>query len=385
MILFFISSIYYNVQAQQVQSLHDQILGEFSNQITDYNNAQIHTGDNPLMIINTHDTLYVTNSGSNTVSVTDTGTNTKIKDIEVGLNPSYMNFVGSMDTLYVSNRESGGISVIDPITNKLVAGITFKINPFNSGSITCNDSIQPTINRLIYIYPNTPCVAIPNNGFEFSSWVKNLDNNSTETIKTSYVTTSLLNSFLNIFGIKSEDKDAILSITEFGSFTANFKVAPPTIPSEYLIGLYTIVVTTIIGWSIPSIIGWIKSRGDIRKLNYYHKRIFNLYDDGKLDEKDIEKLDNLKISISDNYAKGKINSEHYANLKDEISLLYQEICNKKIDSLSNSLSSAEKANSLQKIKNDILDLYSKGKINELHYNLLEKKMSSYIDDSRTVN
>ena len=284
------------------------------------------------------------------------------------------------NALYVSNFGSGGISLIDPISDKLVAGITFKIIPFNSGSIKCNDNIQPSINRLIYIYSNTQCNAIPNNGFEFSSWVKNLDGNATETIKTSYVTTSLLDSFLNIFGIKSENIDAKLNITEFGSFTANFRAAPPTIPNEYLIGLYTIVVTTVIGWSIPSIIGSIKSRGYIRKLNHYHKIITSLYDDGKLDEKDIKKLDDLKVSISDDYAKGKISNEHYIKLKDEISVLYQQIYNKKLDSLNHSLSSHEDSNLLQHIKNDILDSYSKGKINELHYNLLEKRMSSYRDD-----
>ena len=50
------------------------------------------------------------------------------------------------------------------------------------------------------------------------------------------------------------------SETKFGSFTANFKALPPAIPSEYLLGLFTIVASTIIGWSIPSIIGWTKSK-----------------------------------------------------------------------------------------------------------------------------
>lgn len=120
---------------------------------------------------------------------------------------------------------------------------------------------------------------------------------------------------------------------------------------------------------------------EIRKLNYYHKEIFKLYDDGKLDEKDIDKLDILKNSISDDYAKGKINAEHYANLKDEISILYQEIYNKKLDSLNHSSSSAE-GRSLQKIKDKILDVYSKGKMNELHYNLLIQKISEFKNENK---
>ena len=58
-----------------------------------------------------------------------------------------------------------------------------------------------------------------------------------------------------------------------------------------------------------------------------------MYDDGKLDQDDIQSLDNLRSDISDAYAKGKINDQHYTNLKDEISILYEEIYQKKIDSI----------------------------------------------------
>src|SRR3712207_7449561 len=40
--------------------------------------------------------------------------------------------------------------------------------------------------------------------------------------------------------------------------------------------------SVVVGLSIPSIVGWIKSKMDARKLNYYHKKIASLYgDDGK--------------------------------------------------------------------------------------------------------
>ena len=131
------------------------------------------------------------------------------------------------------------------------------------------------------------------------------------------------------------------------------------------------------GWSIPSIIGWVKSKGDIKKLSHYHKKIASLYNDGKLDEKDIEPIDKLSINIADSYSKGKINNEHYTNLKDEISVLYHQIYDKKIDSLNHSFSFAERINSLQIIKNDIADLYSKGKIKELHYHMLKEKLLDF--------
>ncbi len=58
---------------------------------------------------------------------------------------------------------------------------------------------------------------------------------------------------------------------------ANFKKLPPAVPSEYLIPLYGIIISTVVGWSIPSIMGWTKSKGDAKKLNYYHKEIISLY------------------------------------------------------------------------------------------------------------
>ena len=180
-----------------------------------------------------------------------------------------------------------------------------------------------------------------------------------------------------MLGIESKNADSQLNITEFGTFTANFRVAPPAIPNEYLIGLYTIVASTMVGWSIPTIIGWIKSRQNIRKLNYYHKKINLLFKDGKLDDNDIEPLDKLKTNISDAYAKGKINAEYYSNLKDEISVLYQEIINKRIQLLNNVSDKGDKQKTIEKIKDDIYDAYSKTKLTKLHYNLLNKKILEY--------
>jgi len=72
----------------------------------------------------------------------------------------------------------------------------------------------------------------------------------------------------------------------------------------------------------PSITGWIKSKADARKLNYYHKQIASLYrDDSKLDENDIEALDQLRSNIVDAYSKGKINDKHYDLLNKAISNL----------------------------------------------------------------
>ena len=108
------------------------------------------------------------------------------------------------------------------------------------------------------------------------------------------------------------EDEAILNVTKFGSFTANFKELPSPVPPEFWLQSYVLVNTVIAGLSIPSIVGWIKSKMDSRKLNYYHKKIASLYwDDGKLDENDIQPLNRLRNSILDAYSKGKINEKHY--------------------------------------------------------------------------
>jgi hypothetical protein len=185
---------------------------------------------------------------------------------------------------------------------------------------------------------------------------------------------------LDFFDSKPKEPEAILNITKFGRFTANFKEIPPPVSSEYLVPLYGIIITTIVGWSIPSIIGWTKSKRDVGKLNYYHKQITSLYGDGKLDEKDIGALDLLRSNIIDAYSKGKLNEKHYESLKNETSVLYDKIFRKRIDDeiLNNNNNPSNRKTieeKLNKIRKDIKYAYSEGKINEKHYDLLNKDIS----------
>jgi hypothetical protein len=85
------------------------------------------------------------------------------------------------------------------------------------------------------------------------------------------------------------------------------------------------------GSSIPSIIGWTRSKRDVRKLNYFHKQISLLNGDGKVDEKDIESLDQLRGNIIDAYSRGNLNEKHYENLKNETSVYYEKIFRRRID------------------------------------------------------
>ena len=62
----------------------------------------------------------------------------------------------------------------------------------------------------------------------------------------------------------------------------------------------------------------------------------SLYDDGKLDENDTEHLNMINKNIINAYSEGKINNEQYTNLKNEISVIYEKIYKKRIDSLKES-------------------------------------------------
>ena len=204
---------------------------------------------------------------------------------------------------------------------------------------------------------------------------QNLGDNSTVTLNTTSLSDFTWDNFVRYISRDPFDPSNTFDVNAYGSFTANFKHLPPAVPPEYWIPLYGIIVSSIVGWSIPSIVGSIKSWRNVSKLDYYHREINVLYDDGKLDEEDIEALNNLKRNISDAYSEGKLTSEYYINLKEELSTLYQEIFSKRVDSLNEAPNKEIKEEYLNAIKQDISDAYSKSKINELHYKLLRERIS----------
>ena len=377
------------------------ISGENNTKIKD-----IPVGDSPVaiglikkdIIRNDKNTIYVANSERetlgflakpSTISVISGENNTKIKDIPVGDNPEDIGINEDTNTVYVVNMNSSGISVIDSVAHKVVAGVTFRVNPFNSGYVICNELTTPSpTEQYIYTYSGDECIAKPNEGFGFVSWEENLEGNSTQLIRVSRSASpwdSFVLAISGFFGSKPDEPEATLKITKFGSFTANFKELPPAVPSEYWIPLYGIIISTIVGWSIPSIIGWTKSKADARKLNYYHKQITSLYGDGKVDGNDIEALNRIRTSILDAHAKGKINDKHYEILRNEISILYEKIFRKRIDdSLNNNSPANDKTTQeqLNKIRNEVKYAYSEGKINDKHYDLLNKDIIDWDSKER---
>lgn len=91
---------------------------------------------------------------------------------------------------------------------------------------------------------------------------------------------------------------------------SNFKPLPPSIPPEYLFLVVSVIVSSLIGWSIPSIISWIRAK---RQRKYLKECINQI---GKLDKNAIEEM------ITGYYVEGKISQDHRQLLKDKISEYY---------------------------------------------------------------
>lgn len=268
------------------------------------------------------------------------------------------------------------ISVIKGFNDKVTAGITFNVSPEHSGNVVCNSNNNPNVfnnvyptNTYIYVESATKCYAKPNKDFQFSSWIENLGGNSTVTLNTTAFSDSPLDYLQRFLG--ANDTSATLQVNRFGSFTANFKHLPPPVPPEYWTSLFTVVATALVGsLLIPAGIAWFKSKSQTTRLNSYHRDI-DLY--GK---DNIDWLNNSYNNLINTYSEGKINNEQYTNLKTEISVLYEEIYKKRIESLKDNGNEVV----LTGIGNDINDAHSKGKLSEKHFANLKTKISVFYQD-----
>ena len=101
---------------------------------------------------------------------------------------------------------------------------------------------------------------------------------------------------------------------------------------------------------------------------------------GSITEQDLETINKIRNDIIDASSNGKLSNEHYTNLKYEIANTYQKIFKKRIESLTDPNTEA-----VSKIKNDIRDAYSDGKTSELHYNLLNEKISDLLNHKLNIS
>jgi YVTN family beta-propeller protein len=266
--------------------------------------------------------IYVADATDNAVSVIGTTnitiyangtTNTVIgKPIPVGKYP--LSIGVNTDPIYVVNREDSTVSVIDGEANKVVARVMFNIEPLNAGHIECDGTTIAPVAQQFYVYSGTECTAVPEPGFEFDSWREDLGHNSTQLISL-VPPPSIVDSILDSLHISHDKPQSRLTITKFGTFVANFK-APPA-PDIYVVTLFTVVATALIGsWTfIGSTI--IQKRKAKTQLKYFKECI------GQIGKPGIDK-NALEDKIIGYYADGKLSDVHHQLLNDKISDYYED-------------------------------------------------------------
>ena len=328
---------------------------------------EVNENSNVVYLLSKHN-LYSLNEKTNKLS--NINISEPLSNIEVNENNNIV---------YLTSEDSDSLFTIHGPKHKVAVGITFNVFPLNAGRIICGEEkIEYPINQYFYEEPGMICNAKANSGFEFVNWNENIDSNTTRPLKPCIEDSKnpfdpLITSIQKTWQIYNDTAETSFCINQYGTFTANFRELPAPLPIEYWIPIYGLIISTIIGASIPSIILWARTKRDIKKSIIHLKKIKAIYEEGRHDKVDLESLNKLKDEISDSFSKGKISQFHYSNLKEEISILYHEIFMKKIDSLDDD----KEANLSSKLKliREIKDAFSKGKITELHYNMLMNKVS----------
>jgi YVTN family beta-propeller protein len=246
------------------------------------------------------DTLYAASPVTNIVYVIDGHTNQIVSKINVGQFPTDIAVNPSTNLIYVTNRDSDSISVIDGYTNRMVTNIAFRTNPANSGIIYCNGQKIPANYHNFEAGTTIECEAKANPGYAFSSWSGDVSSNQFNPLK--------------------------FTASEFGkNVYANFIIPTEVaLPNELFnklnVLIISVIIPSLVGWSIPFIIGWFRSERQKKQLRECLSRIdttFDMYKDHT--ENLIQNLDKVKWEIQNIYASGKISDSHYALLTSKIS------------------------------------------------------------------
>jgi YVTN family beta-propeller protein len=262
--------------------------------------------------------IYVTDRISDTVYIINGTTNKVEKEIIVGDQPRGIAVNQVTNKIYVANSFSGTVSVINGTTKNVIAGVTFKTNPLEAGFIECNGK-ETSSNYTIYdTDTRLECEAIPNSGFQFSSWSGDLVAPTSNIRAQSKFTVSdyLFGSWFN-----SNDNDAKTTVTvsKYGTLAANFiRPVEVSIPTEALLG---IILSPIIGWMIPFIANRYREDKQREKLDQYMMKNINDELDKPYQNK-VEyqnRLNELRKKIQEMYIERKISESYYEVLNNKIS------------------------------------------------------------------
>lgn len=284
-----------------------------TNEVIDIINTKVSPND---VAVNPNTNLvYVTNQLFDTVTEIDLSND---YSIDVDKEPFGVTVNPKTNIIYVTNYASNTITMIDGNTSQKSYGVTLNVNPSNSGQIECNTK-QTDANTLILIHSNSQCEAKANAGYIFSTWSENLDSNSNRTITSTTTEPKTLFSFFS--SLFSNPANSKLEVNEHGNFTANFvKTEEIKIPDQYWAALFSVIPA----FFIPSILRWIagnrKIKTQLSRQSKYRIEIDDIYKNfHHKREICLQELDNLRTKVTEEFEQGKINDIHYGILNNKIS------------------------------------------------------------------
>jgi hypothetical protein len=111
----------------------------------------------------------------------------------------------------------------------------------------------------------------------------------------------------------------------YGNVTANFQVpVEVTLPKAYWEQLYivliSIMIPAVVGWSIPAIAAYVSRVRQRKVLRYCMGKIIQIHDNTQNDkDKHISLLDKVRIDIVEKLTEGKITDQQYNILNNKIS------------------------------------------------------------------
>ena len=286
--------------------------------------------------------IYVANYYSDSVSVIDGATNTVTSTVKVGVNPSSIAINPDTNRIYVANYGSNSVSVIAGGTNRVLADIAVGNFPYS-----------------VYHSPKTHIIYVINLGSRTISEIKDrsllagitynispsnaghINCNGTRISDTGYIRYAvgskiaceaqpnsdyIFRSWSANFPLQSGSAmTTAFKSSDYGNVTANFQVpVEVTLPKAYWEQLYivliSIMVPAVAGWSIPAITAYINGVRQRKVLRCCMGKIIQIHEDTEIDkDKHRSLLDKARIDIVEKLTQGKISESQYDILNNKIS------------------------------------------------------------------
>jgi YVTN family beta-propeller protein len=286
--------------------------------------------------------IYVANYYSDSISVIDGATNTVRSTIKVGVNPSSIAINPDTNRIYVTNYGSNSVSVIDGVTNRVLEDVAVGKFPFSVyhnpkthinyvislGSRTISEMKDTSLLAGI-TYNTNPS----HSGHIYCNGARVSDTGYVRYVMGSKIACEARPSSDYIFRSWSASfplqtgaaSTTAFRSSDYGNVTANFQVpVEVTLPRAYWEQLYivliSIMIPAVVGWSIPAITGYISRVRQRKVLRCCMGKIIQIHGNTQDDkDKHMSLLDKARIDIVEKLTQGKITEPQYNILNNKIS------------------------------------------------------------------